>query len=214
MERQFFVGGNWNCNGTDTDVKKIDATPNVGPYYYYPPTQQPISYIVPLVHSLHLPTDPTQPFGQPLVQIEAPRPTTTPGQATTLPHAFTTRTLHDLATGAWNMDTVTAPSPIPHAFFVSQHTWHQRLGHPRGEVLRRLVSSNFISYNKEKPPVLCHACQLGKHVRLSFVSSSTVISSCFDIIYSDVWTSPILSLLEIEGLESKGKGSGSFSLAL
>ncbi|GJZ21473.1 ribonuclease H-like domain-containing protein [Tanacetum coccineum] len=81
---------------------------------------------------------------------------------------------------------VTAPSPIPQAFFVSQHTWHQRLGHPVGEVLRRLVSSNFISYNKEKPPVLCHACQVGKHVRLSFVSSSTVISSCFDIIHSDV----------------------------
>ncbi|GKC09487.1 ribonuclease H-like domain-containing protein, partial [Tanacetum coccineum] len=90
--------------------------------------------------------------------------------------------------------TVTAPSPIPHAFLVSQHTWHQRLGHPGGEVLRRLVSSNFISYNKEKPTVLCHARQLGKHVRLPFVSSSTMISSCFDIIHSDVWTSPILSL--------------------
>ncbi|GJZ46817.1 ribonuclease H-like domain-containing protein [Tanacetum coccineum] len=89
---------------------------------------------------------------------------------------------------------VTSPSPIPHAFLVSQHMWHQRLGHPRGEVLRHLVSSNFISYNKEKPPVLCHACQLGKHVRLPFVSSSTVISSCFDIIHSDVWTSPIPSL--------------------
>ncbi|GJV18049.1 ribonuclease H-like domain-containing protein [Tanacetum coccineum] len=89
---------------------------------------------------------------------------------------------------------VTAPSPIPHAFFVSQHTWHQRLGHPEGEVLRHLVSSNFISYNKEKPLVLCHACQLGKHVRLPFVSSSTVINSCFDIIHSDVWTSPIPSL--------------------
>ncbi|GJQ89021.1 hypothetical protein Tco_0000160 [Tanacetum coccineum] len=37
-----------------------------------------------------------------------------------------------------------------------------------------------------KPPVLCHACQLGKHVRLPFVSSSTVISSCFNIIHSDV----------------------------
>ncbi|GJS59190.1 ribonuclease H-like domain-containing protein [Tanacetum coccineum] len=89
---------------------------------------------------------------------------------------------------------VTAPSPIPHAFLVSKHTWHQRLGHPGGEVLRRLVSSNFISYNKEKHPVLCHACQLGKHARLPFVSCSTVISSCFDIIHSDVWTSSISSL--------------------
>nr|GEV04592.1 ribonuclease H-like domain-containing protein [Tanacetum cinerariifolium] len=57
---------------------------------------------------------------------------------------------------------------------------------PGGEVMRRLFSSNFISYNKEKPPILCQACQLGKHVRLSFVSSSTVIRSCFDIIHSDV----------------------------
>nr|GEV95451.1 ribonuclease H-like domain-containing protein [Tanacetum cinerariifolium] len=42
----------------------------------------------------------------------------------------------------------------------------------------------------EKPPVLCHACQLGKHVRLSFVSSNTVVTSCFDLIHSDAWTSP------------------------
>nr|GEX45780.1 ribonuclease H-like domain-containing protein [Tanacetum cinerariifolium] len=61
-----------------------------------------------------------------------------------------------------------APSPIPHALIVSQHTWHQRLRHLRGE--------------------------LEKHVRLPFVSSGTVISSCFDIFHSDVWTSPISSL--------------------
>ncbi|GKB26493.1 ribonuclease H-like domain-containing protein [Tanacetum coccineum] len=89
---------------------------------------------------------------------------------------------------------VTAPSPIPHVFLVSQHTWHQHLGHPGREVLRHLVSNNFISCNKEKPPVLCHACQLGKHVRLPFVSSNTFVTSCFDIIHSDVWTLPIPSL--------------------
>ncbi|GJZ54924.1 ribonuclease H-like domain-containing protein [Tanacetum coccineum] len=87
-----------------------------------------------------------------------------------------------------------APSPIPHAFLVSQHTWHQRLGHPGSDVLRRLVSNNVISCNKKKLPVICHACQLGKHVRLPFVSSNTIISSCFDNIHSDVWTSPIPSL--------------------
>ncbi|GJS71134.1 ribonuclease H-like domain-containing protein [Tanacetum coccineum] len=90
---------------------------------------------------------------------------------------------------------VTAPSPIPHVFLVSQHTWHQRLVHPRRKVLRHLVSNNFIPCNKEKPLVLCHACQLGKHVRLLFVISNTVVTSCFDIIHSDVWTSPISSLL-------------------
>ncbi|GKE33703.1 ribonuclease H-like domain-containing protein [Tanacetum coccineum] len=72
---------------------------------------------------------------------------------------------------------VTAPSLVPHAFLVSQHTWHQRLRHPGSKVLRRLVSNYFISCNKEKTPAICHACQLGKHVRLPFVSSETVVTS-------------------------------------
>nr|GEW41999.1 ribonuclease H-like domain-containing protein [Tanacetum cinerariifolium] len=93
-----------------------------------------------------------------------------------------------------DLNSVTAPSLIMHAFLVSQHTWHQRLGHPGSDVLHSLVSNNVISCNKEKPPVLCHACQLGKHARLLFVSFSTIVASCFDIILSDVWTSPILSL--------------------
>nr|GFA31038.1 ribonuclease H-like domain-containing protein [Tanacetum cinerariifolium] len=63
--------------------------------------------------------------------------------------------------------------------------WQQRLGHPGSEVLRRLVSRNLISCNKEKPLVLCHACQLGKHVRLPFVSSHTSVTSRFDIVHSD-----------------------------
>nr|GEY78329.1 ribonuclease H-like domain-containing protein [Tanacetum cinerariifolium] len=89
---------------------------------------------------------------------------------------------------------VTNSSTIHHAFLTSQYTWHQRLGHPRSEVLRRLVSTDSISCNKEKLPVLCHACQLGKHVKLPFVSSSSSVTSCFDIVHSDLWTSPIPSL--------------------
>ncbi|GJU51296.1 ribonuclease H-like domain-containing protein [Tanacetum coccineum] len=55
-------------------------------------------------------------------------------------------------------------------FSVKDFMMRQRLGHPGSDVLRRrLVSNNFISCNKEKPPVLCHACQLGKHVRLPFL---------------------------------------------
>ncbi|GJS62006.1 gag-pol polyprotein [Tanacetum coccineum] len=55
------------------------------------------------------------------------------------------------------------------------------------EVLRRLVSYNFISCNKEKPPVLlCHACQLGKHVRLPFASSDTVgMYTAYLLLYVD-----------------------------
>ncbi|GJY41124.1 ribonuclease H-like domain-containing protein, partial [Tanacetum coccineum] len=146
------------------------------------PTSQPAQAIAPP------PGFTFQPVAQ-QVQSGLPESSVNAGQATMLPQAFTAETLHDPTTGAWNMDTdfmtrrvllrcdstgdlypVTAPSPIPHAFLVSQHTWHQRLGHPGVK------------------------CCLGKHVRLPFVSSSTVISSCFDIIHSDAWTSPIPSL--------------------
>nr|GEX96912.1 ribonuclease H-like domain-containing protein [Tanacetum cinerariifolium] len=85
-------------------------------------------------------------------------------------------------------------STIPQAFLTSQYAWHQRLGHPGSEVLRRVLSSNSLLCNKELPPVLCHACQLGKHMKLSFVSSTTSVQSCFDIVHSDLWTSPIPSL--------------------
>ncbi|GJW47320.1 retrovirus-related pol polyprotein from transposon TNT 1-94 [Tanacetum coccineum] len=89
---------------------------------------------------------------------------------------------------------VTQPSPTPHALLsVSPSTWHQRLGHPGEEVLRSLVFRQFISCNKEKSHHICRACQLGKHVRLLFSSSDSVVTHCFEIVHSDIWTSPIAS---------------------
>ncbi|GJX77762.1 ribonuclease H-like domain-containing protein [Tanacetum coccineum] len=76
---------------------------------------------------------------------------------------------------------------------LSPTTWHRRLGHPSEDMLRRLESSHFISYNKTKLPALCHACQLGKHTKLPFYSSESNVGSVFDIIHSDLWTSPISS---------------------
>ncbi|GJW46570.1 ribonuclease H-like domain-containing protein [Tanacetum coccineum] len=87
---------------------------------------------------------------------------------------------------------VTKPLTSPSAFLsTSASTWHQRLGHPGDQVLRSLVSSRFISCNKEKSSHICHACQLGKHVKLPFHSSDSTVEHCFDIIHSDLWTSPI-----------------------
>ncbi|GJY19940.1 ribonuclease H-like domain-containing protein [Tanacetum coccineum] len=87
---------------------------------------------------------------------------------------------------------VTSPYPIPHAFLVSQHTWHQRLGHPGGEVLRHLVSSNFISYNNEKPPVLCHAFSpLPKSYRDAFNDPNWQNAMCDEytaLIKNKTWT--------------------------
>ncbi|GKB28530.1 ribonuclease H-like domain-containing protein [Tanacetum coccineum] len=92
---------------------------------------------------------------------------------------------------------VTKPSPPPSALLsVSHATWHQRLGHPGAEVLRSLVSRNSISCNKEKSSHICHACQLGKHVKLPFVSSHTRVSSCFEVYHSVIVTSPKLKRLD------------------
>ncbi|GJS61536.1 ribonuclease H-like domain-containing protein [Tanacetum coccineum] len=89
---------------------------------------------------------------------------------------------------------VTKQSTSPTAFIsTSASTWHQRLGHPGDQVLRSLVFSRFISCNKEKSSHICHACQLGKHVKLLFHSSDSVVEHCFDIIHSNFWTSPIVS---------------------
>ncbi|GKC51600.1 ribonuclease H-like domain-containing protein [Tanacetum coccineum] len=89
---------------------------------------------------------------------------------------------------------VTSPSPTPHPLLsVSSSTWHQCLRHPGEEVLRYLVSHQFISCNKDKSQHVCHACQLGKHVQLPFSSSNSIISRSFEIVHSDIWTSPIVS---------------------
>ncbi|GJS60999.1 ribonuclease H-like domain-containing protein [Tanacetum coccineum] len=89
---------------------------------------------------------------------------------------------------------VTKPSPLPTAFVsTNSTTWHQRLGHPGDEVLRSLTSRRFISCNKEKSSHVFHACQLGKHVKLPFHSSDSIVTKCFDIIHFDLWTSPIVS---------------------
>jgi hypothetical protein len=48
--------------------------------------------------------------------------------------------------------------------------------------------------NKRELETLCHACQLGRHVRLPFSSSNSRASANFDLIHCDLWTSPIPSV--------------------
>ncbi|GKD27009.1 ribonuclease H-like domain-containing protein [Tanacetum coccineum] len=89
---------------------------------------------------------------------------------------------------------VTKPSNLPAAFMsTSSSTWHQHLSHLGHEVLHSLTSRRFISCNKEKSSHVYHACQLGKHVKLPFHSSDSIVTKSFDIIHSDLWTSPIVS---------------------
>ena len=72
--------------------------------------------------------------------------------------------------------------------------WHRRLGHLGREALSQLVSSSAISCNKDDDYHLCHACQLGRHTRLPFSTSTSRATNNFDLIHCDLWTSPIVSV--------------------
>ena len=76
--------------------------------------------------------------------------------------------------------------------FLSSSIWHSRLGHPGNAILNSLYSSTSIKCNKN-PSFVCHSCLLGKHVQLPFVRSQFISNRPFDIIHSDVWTSPVSS---------------------
>ncbi|KAG7583619.1 Integrase catalytic core [Arabidopsis suecica] len=65
--------------------------------------------------------------------------------------------------------------------------WHARLGHPHPRALSLMLPK--VSFQS----LDCEACILGKHCKAIFPKSSTIYESCFDLIHSDVWTSPCLS---------------------
>jgi hypothetical protein len=72
--------------------------------------------------------------------------------------------------------------------------WHRRLGHPGHGALQRLVSSTFLSFNKVPTnSSICHACQLARHVRLSFLHSTINTHRAFELIHYDLWSSPVES---------------------
>ncbi|GKV40300.1 hypothetical protein SLEP1_g47962 [Rubroshorea leprosula] len=77
---------------------------------------------------------------------------------------------------------------------VSPDVWHLRLGHPSSASVTQLVRRGLIlSNNKVPSSISCHACQLGKHTRLPFSDSLSTTSAPFELIHSDVWTSPVMS---------------------
>jgi hypothetical protein len=80
---------------------------------------------------------------------------------------------------------VATPSPT---------TWHRRLGHPGKAALQSLAQSSSIICSKPDHDSLCHACQLGRHVRLPFTSSLSRAAKIFDLVHCDLWTSPITSV--------------------
>jgi hypothetical protein len=59
--------------------------------------------------------------------------------------------------------------------------------------MESVARSSVIPTEKNKT-TLCHACQLNHYVRLPFSSTHRVTNSLFQIIYYDLWTSPVESI--------------------
>jgi hypothetical protein len=72
--------------------------------------------------------------------------------------------------------------------------WHRRLGHPGPDVMSQLSSCSDISYTPSSSECLCHACQLRRHSRLPFSTSTSRTAQAFDLVHCDLLTSPVLSL--------------------
>ena len=83
---------------------------------------------------------------------------------------------------------------IPSTFAaVTPKLWHDRLGHPGSSILDVLRKNKSIDCSKHSSSSICGSCVLGKHIKLPFVPSILSTSFPFDILHSDLWSSPVLS---------------------
>jgi hypothetical protein len=89
--------------------------------------------------------------------------------------------------------TLGASPPLALVSTTTSTTWHRRLGHPGPDVMTKITSSLDLSCSRGHFEGLCHACQLGRHTRLPFTTSSRA-EQAFDLVHCDLWTSPVLSL--------------------
>lgn len=87
-------------------------------------------------------------------------------------------------------------SPLAYSAITHQSSssnWHHRLGHPSVKVLNiisnllNVSSSNLLSSDP------CNACNINKSHKLPFNSNTLSSHAPLDLIFSDVWTSPVLS---------------------
>ena len=78
---------------------------------------------------------------------------------------------------------------------VSLSTWHNHLGHLSLKNLRKILSSMNISFSSSQfQKFSCNSCNINRSHKLPFSTSSISFTSPLEVVYYDVWTSPILSV--------------------
>lgn len=92
--------------------------------------------------------------------------------------------------GLYPVNSTATSTSAPVALSATVDLWHARLGHPNPATLHHILRTFSFTCNKTDDHT-CHACRLDKHVRLLFSASSSVASYPFELIHSDLWTSPV-----------------------
>nr|KYP58488.1 Retrovirus-related Pol polyprotein from transposon TNT 1-94 [Cajanus cajan] len=72
-------------------------------------------------------------------------------------------------------------------------SWHYRLGHPSSSIFTFIQQHFSLGSNKFQQSD-CNSCQISKSHKLPFHESTLKSSYPLEIIFSDVWTSPVLSI--------------------
>lgn len=83
-------------------------------------------------------------------------------------------------------------SPTPKTTF---SFWHSRLGHPSLSILIKTVSRFLLPVSNFSSKFLsCSYCMINKSHKLSFSDSSIVSTRPLEYVFTDIWSSPILSI--------------------
>lgn len=88
-------------------------------------------------------------------------------------------------------------SSIPQAFFshkIAPINWHFRLGHPAFPILKTILGQHKLNFGSNSQDVVCNAYRLNKSHKLPFSKFTLVSHHPLQLIYSDVWTSPLYSI--------------------
>jgi hypothetical protein len=84
-------------------------------------------------------------------------------------------------------------APAPSTLVASASTWHRCLGNPGVDVLSKLSHDSSVICSRCTHDI-CHAYQLGRHIRLPFINSNSCADNNFDLIHYDLWASPVVSI--------------------
>lgn len=89
---------------------------------------------------------------------------------------------------------LTGPNTAFSSVAVSSSLWHRRLGHPSNRVLDSLVSKSLLGSTSRLLHSNCSHYALSKSIKLSFSPHEHRSLAPFDLICSNVWMSPVLSV--------------------